>query len=170
MSELSLSAVRKAREGPPAADTAMLLDLTGALLVSGVGIEAALTRLAGCVPGAEPLDRVHRALAAGAEWEQAWAFVREEGEGRSRQKREQAASLAAFGDHLAFAHATGAPTVELLQVSARQARAERRQEAERRAARLGVQMVLPLGLCFLPAFVLLGVVPVVLGLLPELAL
>jgi tight adherence protein B len=33
------------------------------------------------------------------------------------------------------------------------------------AARLAVQVVLPTGLCLLPAFVLLAVVPLVLGLL-----
>jgi pilus assembly protein TadC len=44
--------------------------------------------------------------------------------------------------------------------------ARRRQQAEahRRAARAGVLAVLPLGACFLPAFVLLGVVPAVVGL------
>lgn len=31
-------------------------------------------------------------------------------------------------------------------------------------ARLGVRLVLPLGLCLLPAFVLLGIVPFVLSL------
>jgi hypothetical protein len=35
---------------------------------------------------------------------------------------------------------------------------------EQAARRVGVLVVAPLGLCFLPAFVLLGVVPVVLGL------
>lgn len=158
---------RKRFGSPPSADVAMLLDLTGALLISGVGIEASLDRLATCVPGAGPLARVHRALAAGAEWEQAWASV---GEAPGKGSRRHKDPLIAFGEHLAFAHSTGAPTVELLQVSARQARAERRQDAERRAARLGVQMVVPLGLCFLPAFVMLGVVPVVLGMLPELTL
>lgn len=39
---------------------------------------------------------------------------------------------------------------------------------ERRAARAGIWLVLPLGLCFLPAFVLLTVAPVALGLLPRL--
>lgn len=135
-------------------DAAGLLDLTGALLVSGVGIEAALERLASCVPGAEPLAQVGRSLTAGADWESAWAAAGRHGE------------LAAFGEHLAFAHATGAPTAELLEAGARQLRAGRRQEAERRAARLGVQMVIPLGACFLPAFVLLGVLPVILSLLP----
>jgi hypothetical protein len=53
--------------------------------------------------------------------------------------------------------------------------AERASRAERRrlnqaAARLGVYLMAPLGLCFLPAFVALGLVPVLLsfatGLLP----
>ena len=45
---------------------------------------------------------------------------------------------------------------------------ERRRRADRRrlaAARLGVQVVLPTGLCLLPAFVLLTVVPMVVALL-----
>jgi tight adherence protein B len=45
---------------------------------------------------------------------------------------------------------------------------ERRRRADRRrlaAARLGVQVLLPTGLCLLPAFVLLTVVPMVLALL-----
>ncbi|WP_188685942.1 type II secretion system F family protein [Nesterenkonia cremea] len=143
------------QEAAQAVDAAGLLDLTGALLSSGVGIEAALDRLAACVPGAEPLAHVHRSLTAGAPWETAWAGVGDHPE------------LRLFGRQLAFAHATGAPTAELLQTGARQARAEHRQQAEQRAARLGVQMVIPLGICFLPAFVLLGVVPVVLALVPE---
>ena len=36
--------------------------------------------------------------------------------------------------------------------------------------RAGVLMVLPLTLCFLPAFVLVGVVPIVIGLLRTLSI
>ena len=144
---------REGQDKTPTPDPAALLDLSAALLVAGVGIEAALERLARTIPGAEPLAGVHRALAAGARWDQAWAGQR--------------GGLAEFGEQCAFAHATGAPTAGLLQVSARQLRRERRHEAERRAAQLGVKMVLPLGICFLPAFILLGVIPVVLGLLPQ---
>ena len=39
--------------------------------------------------------------------------------------------------------------------------------AERAAESLSVQLVLPLGLCSLPAFVCWGVLPVVMGLVPE---
>ncbi len=42
---------------------------------------------------------------------------------------------------------------------------EHRQQA--RAQRVAVLLVLPLGLCFLPAFVLAGLVPVVLAVLRE---
>lgn len=55
----------------------------------------------------------------------------------------------------------------LAAAAAQQARAQRREDSQRRAEELGVKMMLPLGGCFLPAFILLGVVPVVLSMLPE---
>ncbi|GAA1150906.1 hypothetical protein GCM10009672_24390 [Nesterenkonia lutea] len=127
------------------------------MLLAGVGIEACVHRLAQDVPGVERLARVHRGLVAGQRWEDAWRCVADVPE------------LRAFGEELAFAHATGSPSVELLELTAAQARVRRRQRVDEQAARLGVQMVLPLGLCFLPAFILLGVAPVVLGLVQELA-
>ncbi|WP_022873685.1 type II secretion system F family protein [Nesterenkonia alba] len=136
-------------------DAATLLDLTAALLTAGVGIEAALDRLARSVSGAEELSRVHRALAAGTPWDQAAGLVGEDAE------------LSRYCAHLRFAYATGAPSADMLEAAAAQARAERRHEAERAAAELGVKMMLPLGACFLPAFILLGVVPVILSMVPE---
>jgi pilus assembly protein TadC len=47
-------------------------------------------------------------------------------------------------------------------------RAARREQAELAAARLGVRLVLPLGLAILPGFVLLAVVPIILGLATSL--
>ena len=44
-----------------------------------------------------------------------------------------------------------------------------RARVEARARAVGVRAALPLGLCLLPAFVLLGVVPLVAGSLPVLA-
>lgn len=127
------------------------------MLRAGVGVESALLRLSEDVPGCVPLGRVHRGLMAGQPWKQAWSCV------------QAASQLREFGEELAFAHATGAPTVELLELTAVQARRRRRAAVEEKAARLSVQMVLPLGLCFLPGFILLGVIPVVLGLVQELA-
>ncbi len=59
---------------------------------------------------------------------------------------------------------TGVPAVPLLRATADTARRDRHRSGEREAARLGVRLALPLGLCAVPAFVAWGVVPVVLSL------
>ena len=61
--------------------------------------------------------------------------------------------------------ATGAPAALLLCGLANDLRAELRATALSDARRLGVRAAGPLGLCFLPAFILIGVVPLVLSLI-----
>lgn len=51
-----------------------------------------------------------------------------------------------------------------------QVRRELAQESERAAGRAGIAMTAPLGLCFLPAFLCLGLAPVVVGLLGTLGI
>jgi hypothetical protein len=65
---------------------------------------------------------------------------------------------------LALADRTGASAVVLLQRAAADERAARRRAVATATGRLGVRLVIPLGLTVLPAFVLLGIAPVVLGL------
>lgn len=65
---------------------------------------------------------------------------------------------------LALADRTGASAAVLLQRVAADERAARRRRVAAATGRLGVRLVIPLGLTVLPAFLLLGVVPVVLGL------
>ena len=66
---------------------------------------------------------------------------------------------------LQVAESAGAPAVELLTASARQVRRTARSDARQAAARLGVRLMLPLGVCVLPSFLLLAVVPLALSLL-----
>lgn len=66
--------------------------------------------------------------------------------------------------------ATGAPLAELLHAQADQALHTWFAAASARARAVAVRSVLPLALCFLPAFLLLGVAPVVAGLLGGVAL
>jgi hypothetical protein len=65
----------------------------------------------------------------------------------------------AFGRALA----TGAPLADTVAALAADERERARWAAEAAARRAGVRAVGPLAVCFLPAFVLLGVVPVVAG-------
>jgi pilus assembly protein TadC len=62
---------------------------------------------------------------------------------------------------------SGAPLADMVAAVADDQRRRRRWSAEAAARRAGVQAVGPLVLCFLPAFVLLGVVPVVLSIAAE---
>lgn len=73
--------------------------------------------------------------------------------------------LAALGRCLARAHETGAPVVAAVDRLADELRALGRSQVEQRARTVGVRAALPLGLCLLPAFLLLGIVPLVAGLL-----
>lgn len=64
---------------------------------------------------------------------------------------------------------TGAPAVEPVSRLAADCRAEQGREASRRAERASVLATAPLGVCFLPAFLLIGVAPVMIGLVGGLA-
>ncbi|MEU7578720.1 type II secretion system F family protein [Streptomyces sp. NPDC041068] len=59
---------------------------------------------------------------------------------------------------------SGAPAAEPVARLAADVRAERGRAATARARRAAVLMAAPVGLCFLPAFVTVGVLPVVIGL------
>jgi tight adherence protein B len=65
---------------------------------------------------------------------------------------------------LALAERAGAPAADLLRSAARQLRRDARTSGQRSATALAVRLMLPLGICVLPAFMLLGVAPVVLSI------
>lgn len=57
----------------------------------------------------------------------------------------------------------GVPAAELLRSEAEEVRRTTRAEVQERAASLSVRLMLPLGLCILPAFMVLGVLPLLLA-------
>ncbi len=70
---------------------------------------------------------------------------------------------------LARATRTGAPVAAVVARLAADARAVEAARLQHAARQVGVRAALPLGLCFLPAFVLVGVVPTVIGLAGRMA-
>lgn len=140
------------------ADTAMMLELIGAMLDAGAGVGRSLQLVAGCSSSEHALSLrpVVSALAIGADWDTAW-----------RSSAVQSRQMLELRDALGFAALTGAPSSSILYAQAARMRRERFRAAEKRAAALGVRLVIPLGLCSLPAFVCLGVVPVLLAMIPS---
>ncbi|MDH6235834.1 type II secretion system F family protein [Cryobacterium sp. CG_9.6] len=66
---------------------------------------------------------------------------------------------------LRLSERAGVPAAELLRSEAQQIRQDARSAGQQRAEALAVTLMLPLGLCVLPAFMLVGVVPLVLSIL-----
>lgn len=132
--------------------TAVVLDLLCAALEAGLSTQAALgATLDACAEFVAPNIR-DGLLAVLAD------------AGCARRPVGNVGELLGLTRALYLADRTGASVAPLLRRAAVDARAERRQRTAVAAGRLGVRLVLPLGLATLPAFVLLGVVPVVLGL------
>ncbi|MFT4258083.1 type II secretion system F family protein [Microbacterium sp.] len=71
---------------------------------------------------------------------------------------------------LALSRAAGVPAGELLRASAAQERHAARIEGRIRAASLSTRLLIPLGVCTLPAFMLLGVAPLLLSVLTTTSL
>jgi len=59
----------------------------------------------------------------------------------------------------------GVPAAELLRSEAHEARRLARADAQEKAATLAVRLMLPLGLCVLPAFMVLGVLPLMISVI-----
>ncbi|GHD02920.1 type II secretion system F family protein [Zhihengliuella salsuginis] len=140
--------------GPADADVALLLELSASLLAAGQPVSGVLTHLADTVPGCIPLHRVARALELSVAWDRAWETAPE--------------SFRPLVQALGFTHQSGAAAATLLRTTAAEQRRSAVRRAEKDAAALAVRLVVPLGVCALPAFVCIGIVPLVVSLLPDL--
>jgi pilus assembly protein TadC len=140
---------------------AFVLDLIACSLSAGAPPERAIAGVADAVEQfgspehwavVQPLQRVGRLLQLGTDPVQAWtALDAVAGYG----------TVAAAGRRCA---SSGARLAAALSAAAVECRATQRSQAVARAERVGVLSLLPLGLCFLPAFVCIGVAPVVAGI------
>jgi hypothetical protein len=136
----------------PGVGVQVVLELVAAALRAGAGVPRALEATGAAVgePDGEVLTRAAHTLVLGAKWERAWAYA--------------PPVLGPMVRALRGAWLDGAAPGEALRAAGEEVRHERSSAARTAAARLGVRLVLPLGACYLPAFVLVGLVPVLLAL------
>jgi Flp pilus assembly protein TadB len=139
---------------PADAALALTLDLAAAALRAGRPLPDALARAAPVASSgtAELLSRVAGLLRLGADPAVAWAAIPADG------------PLAALAASATRSATSGIRVATAFERAAEQIRADLASAAEVRAHRAGVFAMAPLGLCFLPSFVCLGVVPVVAGI------
>ncbi|MFT7710411.1 type II secretion system F family protein [Clavibacter tessellarius] len=106
------------------------------------------------------LDLVATAMAGGSSVPRATSVVRVACE---RTGLPVGSDLERVREVVAAATRTGAPVSVLLRGEADRARRDASTWAERAAARLGARLMLPLGACILPAFLAVGVVPMLMA-------
>ncbi|MER8186982.1 type II secretion system F family protein [Kitasatospora sp. NPDC094015] len=130
-------------------------DLLAACLVSSPSPARAAAAVAVGVdpPMSTRLATVAAQLALGASPEDSWGRLADD-----------CPTLAPLARCLVRTSLSGAPPGESLTGLAQLRRAEAGRAARARVRRAGVLATAPLGACFLPAFVLVGVVPTVMGL------
>jgi pilus assembly protein TadC len=145
-----------ARQASVAGQIPAALDLLAACLSAGAAPTQAMAAVGRCFDGevGGVLSSVASLSALGASPEVAWSTAIE-ANGHERWTPVARAIIRA--------HHSGAALTEVLVHLADDRRRWLRSTARSAAERAGVKAVLPLGLCFLPAFVLVGVVPVVAG-------
>jgi pilus assembly protein TadC len=136
----------------------MAADLLAACLSAGAGpreaAEAVGESLGG--PVGDRLARTAAELRLGGEPGEVWSrFGSIPGAGPLARCLERAST-------------SGAPAAEAVSRLAAGLRADRARRATARAQRTQVLITAPVGLCFLPAFLAVGVAPVVVGLAAEL--
>ncbi|WP_127792810.1 type II secretion system F family protein [Agromyces sp. LHK192] len=139
-----------------------LLAAGGALLWAGARWNRALVARAdpaGAAPGIA-LDLLAIAMSSGASVEASSratdVALRTHLPGADRAARDIAAVVE-------VAATAGAPVADLLRAEAHRRRRAARAAGATRTAALGVRLMLPLGACILPAFVLLGVAPLMIS-------
>ena len=142
--------------GPPPGDGVRDLpvacDLLAVCLAAGIPIGAAIAAVGGAVAGplGAELDEVAALYRLGAAPRQAWSGV--------------PPGLGPLARVLVRAGESGSSVVPSLQRLAGDLRTTQRGAVEASVRRAGVWVLAPLGVCFLPAFLCLGVVPMVLGI------
>ncbi len=147
-------ASRRRRE-EVARDLPHLVTLLACALGSGAAPDAAVRLVCAALPGpaADLLAPASARLALGGDPVAVWSELCEQPE------------IAPLGRALSRAHRSGASVVTAVERLADDLTRSARAGVEDRARAVGVKAAVPLGLCLLPAFVLIGIVPLAAGLL-----
>ena len=136
------------------------VDLLAACLDAGAAPESSLVVVSHALGGpvGDELLAIHHRLEVGVDPVQVWRDVAAHDQ------------LGPLGRAIGRAHETGAPVGRAVHQLADELRERARADVETRARSIEVKAAAPLGLCLLPAFVVLGVVPMVVGVFSSMRL
>lgn len=135
------SAALVRRSTPRSTAPGLAIDLTAIAMSSGASVDRALAVVDSALAAFRPSEATDT---------------------RTPDAGDESAAVAGV---LALSRAAGVPAADLLRSEADQARRDARSAAQLAAAALATRLMLPLGICVLPAFLLVGVAPLMLSVL-----
>lgn len=143
---------RDERQAAIRADVADVVDQLTIIVEAGLGFDAALAHVAGTTDGAltDELRRTLSDIRAGVPRAQAL---------RALADRAQVVEVRQLVTALLQAQKHGVPMAQTLRIQSAEMRQKRTQHTEEKAAKLPVKLIFPIVVCFLPAFMIITLVP-----------
>lgn len=148
--------VRDQRQAQIRVDAADIIDQLTICVEAGLGLDAAIARVAATTEGplTDELRHTLSDLRTGVPRSQAL---------RALSDRAQIVEIRQLVTALLQAQKHGVSMAETLRVQSAEMRLKRTQRTEERAAKLTVKMIFPIIVCFLPVFMIVTVVPSLIG-------
>lgn len=177
----TLRGLRRSRSGEPCPrpSAALVLGMVEVAIRQGASIPVAVAAVGDAVGGGvgARMRMASQALRRGVAWDEAWlvpcADDVDAGEAAGHAvggvggggTADDAACLRLLRDALAESWRYGASPSERLRAAMEALDCDERAAIERHASRLSVRLLAPTGLCFLPAFIVIGVIPSIVSFL-----
>lgn len=166
MDAMRVRATQAHDDAPGEVSAATVLALTAAVVRQGASIPRAVEMVGSSIGGraGRGLCRVCDALLRGDDWHDAWGAAEggldaesARGFGAAAGGREPVFAMLEEALEPAWRHGTS--PVARLETALEQLDRDERSRIEETSGRLTVRLLMPTGLCFLPAFVFVGVIP-----------
>ena len=152
-----LLSTRDKRQKQIQADAADIIDQMTICVEAGLGLDAAIARVASTTDGplTDELRHTMSDIRAGVPRSQAL---------RALSDRVQIPEVRQLVSALLQAQKHGVPMADTLRIQSAQMRLKRTQRTEERAAKLTVKMLFPIIVCFLPVFMIVIMVPALISI------
>ena len=149
---------------------AVMIAMLSVAIRSGLSMTRAMRVIAQlcaelCSQSARPfvqyMQHVCDELERGNDWESAWGIAAGSRSAQRVMSSAQHRMVTTLYDALEASWKRGISPIIRLEAALERMENDSKQQVEEAAAVLGVKVLLPVGLCFLPAFILIGIVPAI---------
>jgi tight adherence protein B len=144
----------------------IVLELISSAIQSGCSIISALQVVGENISGkiGNELEAVSRKLYLGESWDESWT-TNSKNDGRNSKRSE--VNLAVIKECLESAWSKGLSPISSIENFLNETYSNKQTEITKKIEKLSIKISAPLGLCFLPSFILIGVIPIIIAMISQ---